>query len=322
MRPLRNQLSDGNQHFSWGPIDLIIGAKADIHNQQCIAAAHDAAWQRFQQILPELVSELDLLQSPIQLGVTQNGLTGLIAQNMWHACQPFCEEFITPMAAVAGAVADHILEYYKVPGILKAWVNNGGDAAFYLTRGQTLPIGLCSNAYQTYNQIQNDHFVERDAKLTISATDPVRGIATSGWQGRSFSMGIADSVTVLASNAAAADAAATIIANAVNLQDDRIERKRACDVKDNSDLGDRLITVHVPQLEYPLIKQALEKGLEVAQLLQNDHLIWGCILNCQNQVQSIFSQSIFSNSYPNHRQINNSLYAPSKKSFDLINATL
>jgi hypothetical protein len=130
-------------------------------------------------------------------------------------------------------------------------------------------------------------------------------------------MGIADSVTVLASNAAAADAAATIIANAVNLQDDRIERKRACDVKDNSDLGDKLITVHVPQLEYPLIKQALEKGLEVAQLLQNDHLIWGCILNCQNQVRSIFS-----NSYPNHRQINNSLYAPSKKSFDLINATL
>ena len=89
-----------------------------------------------------------------------------------------------------------------------------------------------------------------------------------------------------------------------------------------SDLGDKLITVYVPQLEYPLIKQALEKGKEVAQALQNDHLIWGCILNCQNQVQSIFSQSIFSNSSPNHRQINNPLYAPGKTSFDLINATI
>ena len=33
---------------------------------------------------------------------------------------------------------------------------------------------------------------------TIRADDPVRGIATSGWRGRSFSLGIADAVTVLA----------------------------------------------------------------------------------------------------------------------------
>ena len=45
----------------------------------------------------------------------------------------------------------------------------------------------------------------------------MRGIATSGWRGRSFSLGIADAVTVLAATAAEADAAATVIANAVDL---------------------------------------------------------------------------------------------------------
>ena len=34
---------------------------------------------------------------------------------------------------------------------------------------------------------------------------PHRGVATSGWRGRSHSLGIADSVTVVARNAAAAD---------------------------------------------------------------------------------------------------------------------
>ena len=51
----------------------------------------------------------------------------------------------------------------------------------------------------------------------IDAADPVRGIATSGWRGRSFSLGIADAVTVLAERASLADAAATLIANAVDL---------------------------------------------------------------------------------------------------------
>ena len=68
----------------------------------------------------------------------------------------------------------------------------------------------------------------------------MRGVATSGWRGRSFSLGIADAVTVLAATAAAADAAATIIANAVDLPGHpAIARRPASELEDDSDLGDR-----------------------------------------------------------------------------------
>ena len=75
----------------------------------------------------------------------------------------------------------------------------------------------------------------------IDADDPSRGIATSGRHGRSFSLGIADAVTVLARTASQADAAATIIANAVDLPGHpAIVRCRRDELQPDSDLGARL----------------------------------------------------------------------------------
>jgi ApbE superfamily uncharacterized protein (UPF0280 family) len=68
-------------------------------------------------------------------------------------------------------------------------------------------------------------------------------VATSGWRckgkgGRSFSFGIADAVTVLAGSAAAADAAATVIANAVDLPGHgAITRRPASAIDPDSDLA-------------------------------------------------------------------------------------
>ena len=85
-------------------------------------------------------------------------------------------------------------------------------------------------------------------RITDGFDDPVRGIATSGWRGRSFSLGIADAVTVVARTAAMADAAATMVANAVDLAHPGIRRRPACDLHCDSDLGQRLVTVAVPVL--------------------------------------------------------------------------
>ena len=77
----------------------------------------------------------------------------------------------------------------------------------------------------------------------------MRGVATSGWRGRSFSLGIADAVTVFAGTAAVADAAATLIANAVDLPGHPAFARapaRRCDPQ--SDLGERLVTVDVGPL--------------------------------------------------------------------------
>ena len=112
---------------------------------------------------------------------------------------------------------------------------------------------------------------------------PVRGVATSGWRGRSWSLGIADSVTVLAASGAAADAAATMIANAVDVASPAIERRRACDVDDDTDLGERLVTVGVGPLSEQAIEAALANGAKLAGELCEDGLIWGAVLALQGR---------------------------------------
>ncbi len=147
--------------------------------------------------------------------------------------------YITPMAAVAGAVADEILAA-MVEGrrLERAYVNDGGDIAFYLTPGTSFTAGLVGR-------------VERpslDGTCEISHELPVRGIATSGRGGRSLSLGIADSVTVLAADGAAADAAATLIANGVDLDHPAIRRTPAVELDPDSDLGELPVTVAVRRL--------------------------------------------------------------------------
>ena len=128
--------------------------------------------------------------------------------------------------------------------------------------------------------------IHTDGAFEVSSLSPVRGVATSGWRGRSFSMGIADSVTVLARSASEADAAATVIGNAVDVFDARILRRPARELKDDSDLGALLVTVEVPPLEPALVQQALQAGLLRAQALRAAGLIWSAALVCQNQLVS------------------------------------
>jgi ApbE superfamily uncharacterized protein (UPF0280 family) len=199
---------------------------------------------------------------------------------MWQACHPYCGGFITPMAAVAGAVAQELIACYERPGVSRAWVNNGGDIALHLAPGESLRVGLFADLAR-FDTSEATQPLRTDGDFSVHASLPVRGIATSGWRGRSFSLGIADSVTVLARTAARADAAATIIANAVNIADDRIQRRPAREMKDDSDLGDLLVTVDIPALGEAAARQALRAGLVRARELQAADLIWSAVLVCQ-----------------------------------------
>jgi ApbE superfamily uncharacterized protein (UPF0280 family) len=280
MGPTRSRLPDGRPHFQHGPIDLVIGAEGDAN---ALAAAHDDAWACFTGVLAALVAELPVLRQPIVAGDCP--LQGPVARRMWAACAPHRAGFITPMAAVAGAVAQEIVASYARAGIDRAWVNNGGDIALHLAPGHRVRVGLFADLARL-PAVASRGLLPTDAQFSITAELPVRGIATSGWRGRSFSMGIADSVTVLASDAAAADAAATVIANAVDVADARIVRRPANTLKDDSDLGARLVTVDVPTLPAPLVAQALDAGLAQADALRARGLIWHAVLACQGQWRS------------------------------------
>lgn len=280
----RAALGDGRWHFQHGPIDLVIAAEGE---PGAVAAAHAAAWARFQPLLAELVAELPLLRRPLQPDAPPP-LQGAVARRMAQACLPFAGRiFITPMAAVAGAVAQEIVATYLRPGITRAWVNNGGDIALHLADDAAVTVGLYSDlarfdAAAAARTVAGQGTV--DGRFTVHASGPVRGVATSGWRGRSFSRGIADSVTVLAATAAQADAAATVIANAVNMDHPAIQRRPACTQRDDSDLGEILVTTDVPDLPADVVRQALANGLRCARALQRQGLIIQAALVCQGSL--------------------------------------
>jgi hypothetical protein len=274
----RSRLSDGRWHFQHGPIDLILAADGE---PDAAAATVEQAWARFQGVLAELVGELPLLRAPVEATTAPRGP---IARRMHAACLPHAAQFITPMAAVAGAVADEMIGFFREqPRIARAFVNNGGDIALHLTAGAQFKIGLLADLARVKRREQ----VSLDGDFIVTADLPVRGVATSGWRGRSFSLGIADSTTVLARTAAEADAAATMIANAVDVDDPAILRKPASELKDDTDLGERLVTVGVGALPAGKVEQALAAGEAHARRLVDAGTICGAVLCLQGSVRVV-----------------------------------
>lgn len=270
--PARAVLPGGRRrHFQHGPIDLVLEAFGARRETE---AAYGQAWARFETILEELATELPALRAPFD--DTAPALLGPVARAMGQACAPHRASFVTPMAAVAGAVADATLAAMTEGRELeKAYVNNGGDIALYLTPGAALTSGLVTlGARPSF-----------DGFTRIAATSPVRGIATSGWRGRSFSLGIADSVTVLARTAAEADVAATLIANAVDLDDPAVRRAPANELAPDSDLGARAVTVAVGPLPSEKIDAALARGLGRARVMARRGLIVDACLALQGETR-------------------------------------
>lgn len=260
-------LPDGKRlHLQDGPIDLIIEAKG---RDADMRAAYEAAAHRFTGLLDELCAELAELRQPAD--PVRCTLQGIVARRMHAAVAPFAaDHFITPMAAVAGSVAEEILGAMLGAARLdRAYVNNGGDIALHLADGEHFTVGLMDRP--------NRHGVLRT--MTIDADDPVRGVATSGRHGRSFSLGIADAVTVLARTASHADAAATIIANAVDLPGHpAVVRCPANELQPDSDLGARLVTRDLGALGKNEVGAALRAGASRAQQLFAAGLIEGAAL--------------------------------------------
>ena len=262
-------------HLQHGPIDLIIGLDAEEARQN---RGFEAANFRFKTILTELVSELEYLKSPAHPNM--NMPKGSVAKRMVEAVRQFSgTRFITPMASVAGAVADEMLavilsEYSENDRPNRIYVNNGGDIAFHLSDEASFTVKI-----------------DREDRLnlgylTIDATSPSRGLATSGRGGRSLSMGVADSVTVLAQTAAQADAGATLVGNAVNLPGHpAIHRARACDLVDDSDLGKRLVVIGCDPLTTWEADEALDAGMTETALLDEMGKIEKAALFLQNSAR-------------------------------------
>lgn len=266
-RPQASLLSDGRRlHLHHGPIDLIVEA---FGAEDARTQAYRLARDRFEGLLAELVTELPLLRSN-----ECHDMTGAVAGRMARAIEPYREIFVTPMAAVAGAVADEICTIMaKGADLRRAYVNNGGDIALFLAPGERMQAAIATGTGLS-------------DRVEISHSLPVRGIATSGWRGRSWSMGIADSVTVLADDAASADVAATLIANAVDLPGHAAIRREPAVLRDpDSDLGERPVTMDVGVLSRKDVAAALDLGAISAHAMIDRGLISGAALYLDREVR-------------------------------------
>jgi ApbE superfamily uncharacterized protein (UPF0280 family) len=280
-------LPDGKRlHLQDGPIDLVIEAKG---REGDVRAAYEAAARRFTGLLDELCEELvELRRAADPVRCT---LKGVVARRMHAAVAPLAaNHFITPMAAVAGSVAEEILGSMLAAAPLdRAYVNNGGDIALHLAGSEQFTVGLLDRP--------DRHGLMRTT--VIDADDPARGIATSGRHGRSFSLGIADAVTVLAKTASQADAAATIIANAVDLPGHpAIVRCSANKLQPDSDLGARLVTRDVGALGESEIDDALRAGVSRAQQLLAAGLIEGAALRLLGETAVVGATGIKAGALP------------------------
>ena len=267
-------LPDGRRlHMQYGPIDLVAEADGEMEE---VAAAYRQAADRFPLILPELVGELPRLRQTVDELADAVSFHGNTARRMAEAVRMHRGLFVTPMAGVAGAVADEMLAAMTEGRRLqRAYVNNGGDIAIFLGDGAEFAVGL----------VDRPDKPEPSGRFTVTLDMPVRGVATSGWRGRSFSLGIADAVTVLARDAAMADVAATLIANRVNANHPAIERRPAQELEPDSDLGMMPVTVSVGPLDEVTRQAALDSGFAMAEEMREAQLIYGAAILLDGEVR-------------------------------------
>lgn len=255
-----------------GPIELFLRVDTDETLKRY--EAFKVAAREFKPILPDLCGELGLLRQPIGAKIANPGSP--VAVKMIEAASLFSDNcFVTPMVAVAGSVADYLVDCVsRKVSAKRIYVNNGGDISVKLAKEETFAVGICSDVATG----------EITSNATVHASDGIGGIATSGWAGRSHSLGIADAVTVFAGTAAIADTAATLIANAVDLNSSqKVTRAPANDLSPDSDLGGKLVTAHVAQLDEFEKQDALAAGAEFAQELIHSGVVHSAYLSIQGQ---------------------------------------
>ena len=278
-------LPNGALHLDHGPIHLVISAEG---SRAAVEAAYGKACRAFEGLLGALAQDLPRLRRPLD-AKDRNAWSSRTAERMVGAVAPFNEFFVTPMAAVAGSVADEIADaIWPTPGLTRAFVNNGGDIALRLAEGQSFTLGV----------VESLSHGQPISKLTVSSQDGIQGIATSGWGGHSFSLGIADAVTVVAASAAAADAAATLIANAVDCEHAAIRRRPAQDMDPDNDLGPRLVTIEVPPLPQKAVDASLDRGARRATEMLAQDLIAGALLCLQGETRTVGTIAIMDMSAP------------------------
>ncbi len=263
------RFADGRVRINIGPSSLIIKVKKDGRPDSRLAS-------RAEGFLEDLLARLSPYEGIYKADarcLRENPCLPKVLNRMISATRKLSPAFITPLAAVAGAVADEVLAYLVRQGAEWAYVDNGGDVALHPSIEAPIRIGLA----KAMGRRESAAFVE------VSASSHVRGIATSGMGGRSLTMGIASAASALAWSAAEADAAATLIANATYIDHPAVVTLPAEDVEPGTDLQGRRVVTAVGTLPRDSLEKALGQALEFAEAMIGQGLIAGSAITVQGR---------------------------------------
>jgi ApbE superfamily uncharacterized protein (UPF0280 family) len=196
-----------------------------------------------------------------------------VPRKMVEAVKVIDEASLTPMAAVAGSVADAMKEFLKNEGLDLVSVNNGGDISIFNIKGRGLKIDI------------GDIHTGKSSPYMLNIEQLIDyGLATSGFGGRSFTLGLADSVTVVAATGAVADAAATFICNCTNTESDLVIRQKASEIDPLTDIPDDNVTIRIGKLNDNDRLQALVNGLNISANIKNQKHIYDVIIKLQGHM--------------------------------------
>ena len=243
MEEFLHTLEDGRVFVDYGPASMVITARK---GGEALSELARSAFPLIRDSLAEIADSLPTLrQYPKDADFSRlTGLARIMADSVLSTGEPT----LTPMAAVAGTMADAVADWLFARGADFVAVNNGGDIALRLGEGQQLRMGILHDLNGAVTQI-----------VTLRAEDGIGGVCTSGLGGRSLTRGIASSVTVFSRRCAVADACATHLANCSYIPSPRVHTCRADELDPESDIADLTVVCAVDALEEAEKLRALEQ---------------------------------------------------------------
>jgi uncharacterized protein len=246
-----------------GPATLVLKGEKEGRDYDFDRTAVTA---RVESILAQIGECLPVLKQKASR-IRKTAYLPAVARAMIEAVKEVDPAALTPMAAVAGAVAGELLDFLKVEDLEFLSVNNGGDIAVCNHRPKPVGIGIGDIRSGGPNP-----YALRIEGLTDF------GVATSGFGGRSFTLGLADMVSVVARSAPLADAAATFICNHTNVEHASVVRRKAAEIDPSTDIPEEMVTVRIGELSREAVREALSKGKEAAERLKSEDRIHDAVI--------------------------------------------
>lgn len=277
------RLGEGRVLAQYGPMRLVISAESETGPDDRLAG--DAGRWAF-GLLPRLAPALEIFRRPgarFTPDFDEPLLNQMVAAV--NLVSPFGAPDLGPMATVAGVVAEAVAQHLQEAGAVKAIVDNGGDLAIYLAPGREATVGIRRGVKEP----------EPIYALTLDGDRrSFWGVCSSGFGGRSLTRGVADTALCVAASTPVADAAATALGNACDVDSPKIKRVLAEVLRPETDIPGLTVTASVGALTAEEATRALRSALAFGQRLVDAKILLGAlvVLNGQMLVSEGFTDQV------------------------------